>query len=485
MDLSDISKIIFGDQYAVAIIPTVLIPLTGITVLITSLASIIAGWFGLKLKTEGPRQLWEALFSKKVVIVAVIMNAVIWGAWKSGVYLSNAPVFLWKIERASNENALRSDETYVDVAGRIHQFMSVVDTTSSTLKLSEKWKVKLPSGSFRSGALSGNSYFVSSDDGHVYELSRKDGKIKRKFFGGTSVTTRPVIHKQTLFFGEGTHDTHHARIYAFDLLSGKFINHFSTKGHTEGGAVLYQENDLSLLIFPAGKDGLYAVDPSTMQKVWHAQIGHTDTSVTIADKTIYTGTGKEKGKNDDKTFAFAFTPDGKMKWKTELPLSNWMHPVVSDKLVCYSLGEIYFHSELGFLYCLNKHDGSLAFSIPFSEPLTGKPLLINNRHVYVGSILGKVCRVDLQLKEMNWCVKTGNDKTSHSFSSPTYDEKRHVIWYASKDNGLFAINPEKGSVLLKWKSPDDWKVTYAAVTVSGDELYLQDMNGYYRRLDLL
>jgi outer membrane protein assembly factor BamB len=484
-----------GLNYNMAIIPTVLIPLTGLTVILSSLATVVAGWFGIKLKMEGPKQLLEVLLTKKVLISAVILNFAMIGAYRGYQYVKTLPSPLVTIRHQSNLNAVSSGGSFETSSGRVHSY-EITDVTyqknSNILDLTEVWTQKLKKGSFRSGVISNNSIFYGSDDRMVHEIDLDTGKNKRTFFIGTQVTTRPIIYNSHLYVGEGNHETHHARIYSFDLKTGKFDGAFQTKGHTEGQPLVETFNNETLLFITAGKDGLYAISPNTLKEKWHMIDGHLDATVSIQDGVVYTGSGREKGNNQDRVYATAYEfSSGKKIWKKELPLSNWMHPIVGLKNVCYTLGEIYFPSQVGMLYCLDKKTGLADFSVPFEAPLIGKPLIIKSNGkelAIVSSYNGEVCAVDLKTHNKQWCNKTGTDKTTYAFSSVDYDSKRNLLWYASLDNGLFAFDLKTGVVKTHWtpmkSAYKTWNETDASVTIAGDSLFVADIEGVIRRLNI-
>lgn len=502
MEIMDVLPILSakmaGLNYSLAIIPTVLIPLTGLTVILSSIASVIAGWFGIKLKMEGPKQLLEVLLTKKVLISALILNFAIIGIYKLYKFTSTLPSPLITLKYQSSLNSVSSSETYENSPGRVHSYNLTninnqnVGVHGLVPKLKEVWTQKLKKGAFRSGVISGNSIFYGADDGQIHELDINTGKTKRRFFIGTQVTTRPIIYNSHLYAGEGNHNTHHARIYSFDLKSGNFIGAFKTKGHTEGQPLIETFNNETLLFLTAGKDGLYAISPDNLKEKWHALDGHLDATVSIEDGIIYSGSGKEKGNNQDRTYATAYNfSTGHKIWKKELPLSNWMHPIIGSQNVCYSLGEIYFPSQVGLLYCLDKKTGSASFSIPFEDPIIGKPLIIKSAEkemAIVTSISGDVCAVNLLTKSKVWCAKTGNEKTSHAFSSVDFDVKRNLLWYASLDNGLFAFNITTGAVVIHWLPSNSvykkWNHTQASVTIKDDSLFIADLKGVVRKLEI-
>lgn len=471
-----------------AIIPTVLIPLTAVTVAVTSVAGIIAGWFGIKLHTEGPKQFLEVLLKKRVLIAALALNLLGVASYKGYVYFQNYPRLMFTIKKQSTINAKPSNLVYQESRGRTHAYIGEIKPAKLN-SLTLKNENQIPSGAFRSGLVSGTSIFYGSDDGFIYEFNKNNLSIVRKFFIGTSITTRPIIFKDKIYAAEGTHDTHHARVYSFSLKTGEFLNSFTTLGHTEGQPLIASSNGVDLMFVVAGKGGLYAIDPETMKEVWHQNDGHLDATVSYENGVVYAGTGVEKENGFGPKFAVAYDfATGKKLWKTELPLSTWMHPTIASVDVCYSLGEIYSPSKLGFIYCLNKKDGSPRLSIPFSAPVTSKPFYVKNsltghEYVFLSQKNGEVCGVDLTKKEKMWCYKTTKEPGITSFSSFDYDSIRGVLWYPSHDQGLFAFDPFTGKVLYH-----DKKISgkfYGAVSLDSDKLFIMNIQGQIKQLEIL
>lgn len=479
-------------NYSLAIIPTVLIPLTGLAVILSSVATIIASWFGIKLKTEGPKQLLEVLLTKKVLISAVLLNFLFWGLAKAYTYAKNSAVPLTYISYQTKGMAKASTTSYENSPTRAHTFYVSESKPTSLNTIAEKWIIKLPKGAFRSMTPSSQSLFVGVDDGKVYDINALDGSINRTFYVGTQVTTRPVIFNDKIYVGEGNHETHHARVYSYDLKTGLYLNAFQTKGHTEGQPIIASYNQELSMFVTAGKDGLYAIDPETMKIKWHNYDGHLDATASVEDNKVFTGSGKEKGLAFDRSYATVYDfNSGKVIWKKELPLSNWMHPLITNEFACYVLGEIYTESNVGLFYCFNKNSGNVAFSLPFNAPLVGKPLLLKTKTkeiAYVSSFSGEVCAIDIAMKVTSWCFNAGTPKTKYALSSVSYDTKRHLIWYASADNGLFALNPLDGQLIKHWVPEENsltpWKKTLASVSIVDDSLFLVDLKGFVRRLDL-
>lgn len=471
-----------------SIVPLVLIPLTTLTVALTSVAGVIAGWFGIRLHTEGPKQFLEVLLKKRVLISMLIVNLLTFGLYRSYVYINNLPSFMRTILKTSEQNAIASNQLYSNELFRKFQYEGSISPVKAKTLTLEKENT-LPKGAFRSGAISGDSIFYGSDDGNIYEITKENLAIKRKFFIGTEVTTRPIIYEHRIYAGEGTHLTHHARVYAFSLTTGKFLNAFQTKGHTEGQPVIANFNGKTLLFITAGADGLYAVDPINMTEVWHQTNGHIDGSVSVENGVVYAGTGVEKGTLQDRRYAIAYDfLTGEIRWKKELPMSSWMHPIITRNNICFALGEIYFPSSTGLLQCLNKTDGRPSFSIPSDGPIASKPFYIkehDQEYIFFANQKDEVCSVDINQRKEVWCTKVGLPDTAHSFSSLNYDSKHGLLWYPSAKNGIFALDPLHGKIMIHWLPKDDkWGVNYSAVSIDGDNLLHLDGIGKLRKFKI-
>ena len=470
-------KVISDNQNAIAVIPTVLVPLTALTVLLSSIASIIAGWFGLKLKTEGPKRLLEVLLKKRVLLSMLVLNIVFYGLYFAWGQFKTYPRLLSTIEK--NHIPEVSSLSYSNEATRKANYVTENVASPATLSLNLETNYKLSAGSFRSPVISGHSLFLANTIGEILEIDPASMKEKRKFYIGTFIATRPVIYKNFLYSGEGSHDTHHARIYGFDLSTGKLHATYSTKGHNEGTPVATTHKGKDYLVVVGGKDGVHTLSLPDLKLIWKSNEGHIDSSVNIENEYIYAGTGNEKERaRSDKKYAVKYELEtGNKIWKTELPLSSWMQPILTEsEMVCYVLGEIYFPSELGFLYCLDKKTGEPKLSIPTTSPLVGKPTLakINGvEYIYSADLTGKLIAFNLSTQKIQFMLKP-KDVSDYSLSSPTFDPKRNLIFYQSPENGLYVIDALTGKVLF---NENIKTASYASPTILEDDVYTIDMSG--------
>lgn len=460
------------------IIPTVMIPLTAVTVALSMLASFIAGLFGIRLKTEGPRRLLEVLLKPRVLLGALVLNLLILGGIQGYTYIKNYPRFLWTIEREQAERAKPSERDYGNhhtVRGEFSGAERRVSVESLTA-LQVAWSKSLPRGAFRAPLIAGGSVFVGSMDGHVYELDAQTGEEFRSFYIGTPVSPELTIDNGVLYVGEGVHDTHSARIYAFNLKTGLVAGTYQTKGHTEGQPVMAEHKGEKLLFAVAGSDGVHAIDPKTMTVRWTANDGHIDASVRVHDGRVFAGTGREKGDSEkNRSYAAAYDfLSGERLWRNELPASSWMTPVVWREHVCFIYGEIYFESGLGGLQCFRQDNGQPTKSFNLASPQTTLPLVIDDSLITTDS-KGTVCSIDLISHAVQWCHKVAF-KIGINFASPVYSDERDALIYASMYDGLYLLDRKTGKVLHHHELKD-MKSIYAPVELSGLAFVVADIKG--------
>ncbi len=468
------------------IVPTVLIPLTLVSVGISVIATFIAGLFGITLKTEGPKRLLELLLKPKIIFSALLLNTLFLGGWWGYQYIQNMPAFIFTINQKNAHLAKKPSKLVYSDRPEKKNYASYVNKKPSKLNLKLIQTTKVPGGVFRWGVLGKKTLFFGTSEGKTYEVSQSDLSIIREIFVGTFVSPSPIIWNNLLIHGEGLHDTHHARIYAFDLTTGQLSQTFRTKGHTEGTPVIADLNGDAYLVFPAGSDGLYAVNPQNMELRWHNNDGHTDSEVRIDERSVFVGTGRDKG-DSSKYRSYALSYDlvtGKTNWKRELPASSWMKPAIINENVCFIYGEVYFKSDFGGIDCFHKKTGRPTQTYRSMSPIVSIPLSVGDDLFYANNA-GEVCRIDTKQKQLRWCADTKGDG-KNSFASVAYDPFRNLLIYPSRNKGLFVFSPKSGELIKHWKpseKEEKWHTTYAGVMVTENFWFLADMKGHIRKLD--
>jgi len=479
-----------------AVVPTLILPLAAVSLILNALATFIAGLFGLELKWEGPKRLIEVLLKPKVLLAALLFNLFIVGGYYGFQYCKGFPSPLWYISfrnsryrsnqvspASQGERALRN---YTDSIQNWNQHKANPHPPhaprSAPPTLKQAWKVKLPRGVFGAVTLSGESAFVGSDDGNTYELDQKTGQILRRFYTGTPVTPSPIIWNSRLFIGEGEHYSHHCRIYSFDLKSGEFLGAFQTQGHTEGTPFLAEYQGVSSLFIPAGSDGIYAIDPLTLQERWHRKIGHADAEVRTSGSLVFVGTGVEKGywQRSHRAFALDFLT-GQERWKVELAESNWMAPALIGKEVCFGTGEIYSKAHFGQLSCFEQTTGKVTHKIDVPAPLLGIPVQLGDK-IFTSDLEGRVCAYGWPSATKLWCIQSKGVK---AFASVTPDGEGH-LFYPTAHAGVAILDDHSGQILKSWTptaSEGAWVKSYSRTVQGPDGWFIADSTGTVRKLN--
>jgi len=473
------------DNFYYGIIPTVLIPLTFLSVGVSVIATFVAGLFGITLRSDGPKRLLELLLKPKIILSALTLNVIILGFYYGYQYYKNKSEFIWVIKKHNPANLIMENTSYPNYLGHKNHFVMSATKPVDVKSIKTLWTTKLPKGPFRAAAISGGSLFYGVNDLHTYEVKEEDGSIVRKFYLGTVVSPAPVIWKNKLVLGEGNHATHHARIYFFDLKTGEYLSSYPTKGHTEASPNISTFNNKELMFVVSGSDGIHAVNPYTMEKVWHANDGHIDSSPLVVNGAVFTGTGREKGDaKKHKSFAVAYEFEtGSVRWKREIPASSWMKPNYVGNNICFVMGEIYFPSQFGGLSCFNEKTGEPTANFRTLTPIVARPVTIGN-FIFTADLSGNVCKFNIPEGKKEWCYSSGSK--GKSLTSISYDSKRNLVLYPSTDNGLHILDPRSGRLVYHWLPTEQegpWQGTYAGVNVTPSGWYVADKTGLIRKIN--
>lgn len=473
------------NEFVPMILPTVMIPLTLVSVGFSVVATFIAGLFGIQLKLEGPRKLLEVLLNPKVLATAFVLNLLIFGGVYGWKWWVNYPRLISTIESESKVRAQVSEIDYQNVPTVNVHFSSLKTKPDVPVQLEQVWHTQTGKGYFRGALVTNDRIFFGNTDGVLRELDLKSGKEIRSFYIGTSSNSELTIWNNSLYAGEGVHDTHHARIYRFDLKTGHYQGSYQTRGHTEAQSVVGHFEGEDTLFIVGGLDSLHAVDPMTMKEKWKVDVGHTDAGVLVDQGTVFVGSGREK--HDDKKYKSYATAlefkTGKIIWQRELAASSWMRPVILEENVCFVSGEVYFPTERGHISCFDQNSGNHTIAMNTTDPIVSTPKILDESILYT-TLHGLVCRFDMALRKNLWCFDTESNGAK-SMAGASYDPKAHVIIYPSVNNGLFVLDPNDGKVLLQWKPSSEegeWKRTVGDVAVAGDFWVVTDHEGSVRAL---
>ncbi len=436
------------EQYHYSIVPTVLLPLAFLSTGISVIATFVAGLFGVKLKAEGPRKLLELLLKPKILISAMVLNGVLYLGFMAYEDFDRgpSPVFV--------QNALNSN------------LAPTIEIKKTGLPNSQ-WAINIGEGMFSRGIVIDSELFVGTKDGHLLVIDYKSGEVKEEVYFGSFLSPEPILYKGFLYFGEGLHRSHKMRVYKFDPKKKEIVAIFDTKGHTEIRAVVKEFDNQAILFQSAGGDGLYAIDPISMKKVWNFQGGHMDSFVNVDHDSVYIASGvpdEDLGKARPMAYRID-AKTGKQLWAQELPLSSWYQPILIGDKACYSQGELHQKSMLGGVICFSK-DGKRLGNVLIDYPIVNK-MIAKGSNIFLNDFYGNLYSIDSDLYKVNWEV-AGN-KAKYNYSSVQFYNE-DILVLVSRDAKMKFINAKDGKVLFEQDVFEDESVFADPLIQDGDIL---------------
>ncbi|WP_439621323.1 outer membrane protein assembly factor BamB family protein [Gemmata sp.] len=275
----------------------------------------------------------------------------------------------------------------------------------------------------------------------------------------------PTVADGKLYCGEGLHEDKECRLFGVNAADGKpaWAEPIRTGSHTEGSPAVASGK----LFFPAGDDGLIAVDATTgTQRLWQLKGGkdagiHIDAAPAVSGNRVFVGSG---------LYSFVAvgldTETGKELWRTDLKLRSFAAPIVLGKAVFYGVGtgnmahDVEHYPEEG-----EKKDGAVAGAVVTLDTETGKELwrfeLPKAVHValagdafsvYAASRDGSVYAIDRRTGKLRW--KTGLGSAIMAPPAVAASGGVPVAVYAVGREGLLAcLNPHTGKVVWQKQLP--------------------------------
>lgn len=229
---------------------------------------------------------------------------------------------------------------------------------------------------YSSPVLYEDKLIVGGDDGYLYNLYQKDGKLAWKFKSKGLIRAAASVYNGMVLFG----DTE-GIFYALDLRTGKEKWVFKVAGESMkleyfgfdrkailGAAVI---ND-GKIIFGARDGFLYCLNNEGKQLwVMDHQVSWVISTVAIKDSFVVTGT------SDGRFVQAVNLNTGKEIWKFRPNSLFWSSPlIVNDK--------VYAGSFDGILYCLDLKSGQRISQFSTGEKILSSPVWSGNI-LYVGS----------------------------------------------------------------------------------------------------
>ena len=230
---------------------------------------------------------------------------------------------------------------------------------------------------YSSPVLYDNDLIIGSDDGFVYRLNQKTGKVIWKFQAKGLVRSTASVYKNTVLFG----DTE-ATFYSLDIKTGKKIWDFKVVGDSiddykygyDKRAITSSPNVSGNKVVFGSRDAyLYCLNADNGKLLW--KITHEPSwivsTVAIKDSFVITGT------SDGRFVQALHLETGRELWKHKTALAVWASPLINND-------KVYTGGYDGQLLCLDLRTGNRISQFCTNGIIYSSPVL-DDSLLYVGS----------------------------------------------------------------------------------------------------
>ena len=240
-----------------------------------------------------------------------------------------------------------------------------------------------------------NIYF-GFEDGTICGFDLNSGALKAELHAdhAASVKSGLLTEEDMLYFGDWN-----GKLYAYDLNKNerlwKYDSYEKQEYPTFGQINAELTIDKGLLFFGARNPEFQAVDIKSAQKKW--SYTEKEGGWISGDPLIYKDTLFIAGSDNHKLIAF--DPDsGDKFWEYEYLFNNFSKPVIYQDFILFTTGDgysVYGESTgFGYLYALNRKDGSIVNFSLIGGNLFSTPAIINE-NLFLCSEDGYLYKIDI------------------------------------------------------------------------------------------
>jgi outer membrane protein assembly factor BamB len=328
----------------------------------------------------------------------------------------------------------------------------------------------------------GAQYTRTKQEGQLVCMDRRTGVVEWKFEGEDAdmipVFCKPTAADGRIYCGEGLHENKGCRMFCVTP-EGKpgWEQPFQTKSHTEGSPAVLGGK----VFFPAGDDGLFAVDAKTGKQLWQFEGGkdkgiHIDAAPAVSGNRVFVGSG---------LYSFVAVcldaEGGKELWRTDLKLRAFAAPLVLGKFVYYGVGtgnmvadtanyteegEVKDREPAGAVVCLETETGKEVWR--FDLPRSVHTALAGDAFsIYACSRDGFVYAIDRKSGKLRWKTGIGGAITAPP-AVATAGGMPVAVYAVGREGLAVCLNPHTGKPAWQKQLPGfHWDGTDANGVLSG------------------
>ena len=270
-----------------------------------------------------------------------------------------------------------------------------------------KWEYPVTGPVNSTPAVAGNLVFVGLRDGRLLALDKTAGTLQWEFQTGDLVYGSPSVHQGVVYIGSGDH-----YIYALDALTGETRWRKKTGGRVVSSPAISD----SVVVVAAQDQVIYIYDTRTGGFRLDYPTRESRGAPALDDNLIYVGNSRgiffgidrrQKQLPLEKVARFVRTQLFFWGFWNTLPVRKgfeWIFRSPGEIFVSTPAldGEkVYFASESGSVYALNKADGELVWKFRADGEIRGSPSLAGDT-LYIADSMGAVYGLDTATGVEKW-----------------------------------------------------------------------------------
>jgi outer membrane protein assembly factor BamB len=271
-------------------------------------------------------------------------------------------------------------------------------------------------------AIANGKIYWLGGDGFLHALDQASGKLLWRFATGGEARfaaigsygmapekgpvpdpwdfhlSSPVVWANKVFFGSS--DKH---LYALDAMTGELIWSFTADDMIHSTPVIKNGK----LFFGTWGSKVFALDVNTGKQLWQFQAGVDPTNVVMQGITaspIVDGVNLYVGARDGYFYALS-QADGSLVWRYDAASSWILSDATSDGDTVY-LGT----SDTALLLALDKKTGTEKYRADTRFWTYNKPVLVDDRFVFVGNMQGELYGFDKNAGKLVWYYQTQENR---------------------------------------------------------------------------
>ncbi|MBX9679312.1 MAG: PQQ-binding-like beta-propeller repeat protein [Gemmataceae bacterium] len=275
-----------------------------------------------------------------------------------------------------------------------------------------------------------------------------DGEFKQAI-------SSPTVAEGSIYIGEGFHDDKECKVYCLDAETGAKNWEYKTGSQTESSPVVRADK----VFIGAGNDGFLCLDAASGKKVWQfPETGYDGRLLRfgarplVTKDRIFAGTGVDRNQPKDKGETAVFCLDaatGKQVWKTAVDLPCWAAPVEKDGVLYVALGNGDIVEDApnpaGKIIALKSSNGTLVWSYDLPNGVLDR-VSLDKGHVWAGCRDGYVYCLNRTTGKLAWSVDMGAPVIATPTTAQSGGKGPVVSVFALSTHGLLrALNPATGT----------------------------------------